>query len=98
MDKKKVTSWGVSFASMAIFAGMMSYLGISNKTTTTTQAQGITQSNTQNTTQSTTQNDGPAINYQLPNQNTDSTSNNQRFSLDQSFNQHSGFDTTTGGT
>jgi hypothetical protein len=33
MEKKKFTSWGVSFASLALVAGMMSYLGVTNKNT-----------------------------------------------------------------
>lgn len=32
MDKKKFTSWGVSFGSLALVAGMVSYLGLSAKT------------------------------------------------------------------
>lgn len=34
MDKKQFTSWGVSFGSLALVAGMVSYLGLTNKDTT----------------------------------------------------------------
>lgn len=33
MDKKQFTSWGVSFGSLALVAGMVSYLGLTNKDT-----------------------------------------------------------------
>ncbi|MDQ6600627.1 hypothetical protein [Bacillus salipaludis] len=97
MNKKKFTSWSVSFASLAFVAGMISYLGINkdtiNKTTATTQAQV--------TTQSPTQSGSSSITYELPNRNRISDSkqsNTQSVSQDQSFSQHGGFDTTTGGT
>lgn len=88
MNKKKLTSWGVSFSSLALVAGMIGYLGTANKNTsspTNTVAQ------TQATTQSSTQNSS-AISYKLPTDN----SSSQQSSL--SDNQHGGFDTTTGGT
>ncbi|MCM2533232.1 hypothetical protein NDK43_13520 [Neobacillus pocheonensis] len=52
MEKKKFTSWGVSFASLALVAGMISYLGITNKDTTSktntvAQSQVTNQSSTQ---------------------------------------------------
>jgi hypothetical protein len=34
LDKKQFTSWGVSFGSLALVAGMVSYLGLTNKNTT----------------------------------------------------------------
>jgi hypothetical protein len=100
MEKKKFTSWGVSFASLALVAGMMSYMGITNKdtaskTNTLAQAQVTTQS-TQPSQSNNTQIDSSSTN-QVPNQ----TSNNSESqpSVDQlTFNQHGGFDTTTGGT
>jgi hypothetical protein len=51
MKKKKFTSWGVSFASIALVAGMMSYMGITNKdktsqTNTVAQAQTTQKSQT----------------------------------------------------
>ena len=94
MNKKKVTSWGVSFASIALVAGMMSYLGITNKdttnkTNTVAQSQVSTQSSTQQS----------QINYEIPNQTTDSSGSQQSTSTDQTFaSQHGSFDTTTGGT
>ena len=42
MDKKKLTIWGISFSSLALVAGMVSYLGITNKDTAS-QTQAATQ-------------------------------------------------------
>ncbi len=102
MDKKKFTSWGVSFASLALVGGMMSYLGITNKdtsskTTTAAQSKVITQQSQSGINQNS------SITYEIPNQSTDNNgsgqSGNQSSSSDQSFtNQHGHFDTTTGGT
>lgn len=52
MDKKKFTTWGVSFASLALVTGMVSYLGFNNKDTNTAlnntnQAQTSNQNGTQ---------------------------------------------------
>jgi hypothetical protein len=102
MQKRKFTSWGVSFASLALVAGMMSYMGISNKddtskTTTTAQTQVTEQSSTQSSTQS----GNSSISYQLPNESSNSDSqqsDSQTISQDESFSQHGEFDTTTGGT
>ncbi|MCH6265830.1 hypothetical protein [Neobacillus citreus] len=40
MDKKQKISWGVSFGSLALVAGMMSYLGFSNGSNLFTANQG----------------------------------------------------------
>ncbi|MEH7106334.1 MULTISPECIES: hypothetical protein [Bacillaceae] len=50
MDKKKKISWGVSFGSLALVAGMVSYLGLtngysSNSQTTLNQGQGQASTN-----------------------------------------------------
>lgn len=52
MDKKKFTSWGVSFGSLALVAGMVSYLGLTtaNKTANanvTTQTPSASQDSSQ---------------------------------------------------
>ncbi|MDP4106014.1 MAG: hypothetical protein Q8935_13835 [Bacillota bacterium] len=94
MKQKKFTSWGVSFASLALVAGMMSYMGITNKEKTSQTSTQASQSvNNQNST----------ISYEIPNQTTNKnasqTSTNQTSSSDQSLSgQHGNFDTTTGGT
>jgi hypothetical protein len=48
LDKKQFTSWGVSFGSLALVAGMVSYLGLTNKNTPisnkTTQSQAASRS------------------------------------------------------
>jgi hypothetical protein len=48
LDKKQFTSWGVSFGSLALVAGMVSYLGLAKNTTFksggTTQSQATSQS------------------------------------------------------
>jgi uncharacterized protein (UPF0333 family) len=102
MEKKKFTSWGVSFASLALVAGMMSYLGVTNKntsskTTTAAQSKTITQQSQSGNNQNS------SITYEIPNQTADNSrtvqSSDQSSSADQSFtNQHGHFDTTTGGT
>jgi len=105
MQKKKFTSWGVSFASLALVAGMMSYMGITNKDTTSTVA------TTHNSTQvyQSESNQDSSITYEVPSQSTDTSestdtfgtgqSDEQSVSQDHSFSsQHGGFDTTTGGT
>jgi predicted PurR-regulated permease PerM len=95
MEKKKFTSWVVSFASLALVAGMMSYMGITNKdtaskTNTLAQAQVTTQSTIQQAQSNNTPN-------QVPNQTSNNSESQQSF--DQSISdQHGGFDTTTGGT
>lgn len=51
MDKKKGISWGVSFGSLALVAGMVSYLGLSNGGKTngqTTANQPLPSNNQQN--------------------------------------------------
>ena len=88
MDKKKFTPWGVSFSSLALVAGMMGYLGITHKDTS---SQTNTVAQTQATTQSSTQS-GLSISYKLP---ADHSSSQQSSSFE---GQHGGFDTTTGGT
>ncbi|WHY66711.1 hypothetical protein [Neobacillus sp. SuZ13] len=114
MQKKKFTSWGVSFASLALVAGMMSYMGITNKDTTSTTT---TVATTQNSTQvyQSESNQDSSITYEVPSQSTDTSastdtnestdtfgtgqSDDQAVSQDHSFpSQHRGFDTTTGGT
>ncbi|MDP4084307.1 MAG: hypothetical protein Q8934_06780 [Bacillota bacterium] len=106
MEKKKFTTWGVSFTSLALVAGMISYLGISNKETASqvnkaTQSQAITQNSTDKIQGGNNQNS--SFTYELPNQSSDNngsqSSFNQSTQNDQSSsNQHGNFDTTTGGT
>lgn len=99
MDKKKFTSWGVSFASLALVAGMMSYLESTNKDTTSktsavAQSQVTTQNSTQDSQNGNNQNSSPII--EIPNQTGNSGSQQ---SMNQSFSrQHGNFDTTTGGS
>jgi hypothetical protein len=49
LDKKSFTSWGVSFGSLALVAGMVSYLGLTAKDTTakSNQSQAANQNSTQ---------------------------------------------------
>ena len=112
MKKQKFTSWGVSFASLALVAGMMSYMGIKKDTTTNTTAVATTQNTTQSAQSSSNQDS--SISYDIPSQSTDSNTStdttgstdtngtqqsDQQVSQDNSFpSQHGGFDTTTGGT
>lgn len=52
MDKKQKISWGVSFGSLALVAGMVSYLGLSNGDKTNNQMvsnQGFPEENNTNT-------------------------------------------------
>ncbi|MEH7094934.1 hypothetical protein [Neobacillus vireti] len=111
MKKQKFTSWGVSFASLALVAGMMSYMGIKKDTIANTTTVATTQTTTQSAQSS---NQDSSITYDIPSQSTDtntstdttgSTDTNgtqqsdQQVSQDNSFpRQHGGFDTTTGGT
>jgi len=107
MSKKRFTSWGMSFASVALVAGMMSYMGIKKDTTSNTTAVAATQN-----TQSSSSQDS-SITYEVPGQSTTTStdtngstdtnatgqSDDQTVSQDHSFpSQHGGFDTTTGGT
>ncbi|ULT56613.1 hypothetical protein L1999_26850 [Neobacillus drentensis] len=112
MKKQKFTSWGVSFASLALVAGMMSYMGIKKDTTANTAAVATTQNTTQSTQSSSNQDS--SITYDIPGQTTDTNTttdttgsadtngtqaSDQQVSQDNSFpSQHGGFDTTTGGT
>ena len=106
MKQKKFTSWGVSFASLALVAGMMSYMGITNKNSTSTtntvvQEQAKTQTSTQGSQSVNNQNS--SITYEIPNQTTNNNASqssiDQTSSSDQSSSGHHGnFDTTTGGT
>jgi negative regulator of sigma E activity len=92
MKQKKFTSWGVSFASLALVAGMMSYMGITNKDKTS-------QTNTVDQTQTTQASQNSSITYEIPNQTTNTQSSTNQTSTDSSFSGHHGnFDTTTGGT
>lgn len=61
MKNKKFISWGVSFSSLALVAGMISYLGITNNTAgkanTTAQSQVAAQGSIQSSiSQSSSQN------------------------------------------
>jgi hypothetical protein len=47
MDKKQKISWGVSFGSLALVAGMVSYFGLSNDSQTNNQV-AFTQGQTEN--------------------------------------------------
>lgn len=106
MKQKKFTSWGVSFASLALVAGMMSYMGFTNKdtasdTTKAVQSQVTTERSSQPSLSE--NNQDSSITYEVPDQTTDTSesqqSDNQSFSEDHSFpSQHGSFDTTTGGT
>ena len=112
MKKQKFTSWGVSFASLALVAGMMSYMGIKKDTTINTATMATTQNSTQSS--QSRSNQDSSITYEVPSQSTDSststdtsgsTDNSGTQSDDQSVSQdnssqgqHGGFDTTTGGT
>jgi hypothetical protein len=72
LDKKQFTSWGVSFGSLALVAGMVSYLGLTNKNTTisnrTTQSPAASQNLDQQSLPSsngddqTTNDNGPTLN------------------------------------
>ncbi|MEH7076002.1 hypothetical protein [Neobacillus drentensis] len=113
MQKKKFTSWGVSFASLALVAGMMSYMGMTNKDTTSTTTVATTQNFSQSSQSESNQDS--SMTYEVPSQSTDTSaftdssestdtngtgqSDDQSFSQDHSFpGQLGGFDTTTGGT
>lgn len=102
MKQKKFTSWGVSFASLALVAGMMSYMGITNKDKTS-QTNTVAQAQTATQASQSANNQNSTISYEIPNQTTNKnasqTSTNQTSSSDQSLSgQHGNFDTTTGGT
>ncbi|NRD76846.1 hypothetical protein HPT25_04985 [Bacillus sp. BRMEA1] len=77
MEKKKFTSWGVSFASLALVAGMASYLGIKDnqtKTNSATSAVTTQSSNTTTTSQSTnSQNSSFTIKYPEQTSNSNGT-------------------------
>jgi hypothetical protein len=73
LDKKQFTSWGVSFGSLALVAGMVSYLGLTNKNTTPA-------SNKSTQTQATSPNPG----QQAPFQNDDGQSTFGNSSTDSS--------------
>lgn len=95
MKPKKLTSWGVSFASLALVAGMMSYMGMTNKDKTS-QTNTVAQAQTTTTSQR-VNNQNSSISYELPNQTTNNDA--AQSSTDQSISgQHGSFDTTTGGT
>jgi hypothetical protein len=97
MDKKTFTSWGVGFGSLALVAGMVSYLGITNKGTNNsmaaTQYQGGNQSSIQQS---------PNSSFNV---GSDQTAGNSQQAMNQSpgtgnsfFGQFGGFNTTTGGS
>lgn len=112
MDKKQRISWGVSFGSLTLVAGMVSYLGLSNgdKTNPVASGQNPTSSNNSNLQQDPSQNYNYSFgddNSSQFNQNDGSTNgfdNNNQQNQDSfsnggpSFDHHGGFDTTTGGT
>lgn len=98
MDKKKLTSWGVSFSSLALVAGMMGYLGITNKNATNKSNTTVqTQVTSQNTTQGqqSGNNQNSSFTFTGPNQ---TTNNNGTQQTTNQSHQHGGFDTTTGGS
>jgi hypothetical protein len=101
MKQKKFTSWGVSFASLALVAGMMSYMGITNKdktsqTNTVAQAQTATQTSTQ--ASQSVNNQNSTISYEIPNQTANKNASQTSTNQTSSSGQHGNFDTTTGGT
>ena len=89
MDKKKLTSWGVSFGSLALVAGMVGYLGITNKNTTT--ASNVTTAQTQVNNQN-------SISQSANNLTLNQTANNSGSDQSSSNQHHGSFDTTTGGS
>src|SRR4051794_1029512 len=83
MAKKKFTSWGVSFASLALVAGMMSYMGIKKDTTTNTATVATTQNSTQSSQSGSNQDS--SITYDVPSQSTNTnTSTDSSTSTDTS--------------
>lgn len=112
MEKKSFTPWGVSFASLALVAGMVGYLGFTNKASLNKSNQTIasTQNSNQqtpsqnggnqNTSGSSADDNGGAFssdNNQSTFDNGSSGQDNNQFSGGD-FGHHGGFDTTTGGT
>ncbi|MDQ0196935.1 hypothetical protein [Neobacillus ginsengisoli] len=114
MNKKQRISWGVSFSSLALVAGMVSYLGLTNgdKTSNQITARQNSSSNKNTSQQHFNQNtDGSNQSFFDDNStNSDAFSSNNGNSLDNGNNsqnqdsfgggarQRGGFDTTTGGT
>jgi len=83
MKKQKFTSWGVSFASLALVAGMMSYMGIKKDTTTNTATVATTQNSTQSSQSGSNQDS--SITYDVPSQSTNTnTSTDSSTSTDTS--------------
>ncbi|MBT2697652.1 hypothetical protein J7E79_09550 [Bacillus sp. ISL-40] len=108
MDKKQKISWGVSFGSLALVAGMVSFLGLSNGDQASNQA-ALTQGQSFDGGNSSqyNQNDDSNNNFDSSDQY---SNNNDQFNgnsnqQDQFSNgggpgmgHQGGFDTTTGGT
>lgn len=109
MDKKQKISWGVSFSSLALVAGMVSYLGLSNNDKTNNHSSQQNRQQSQDGAglpssqgDSFNQTFGSQINPNDGSNFDNSTGTNDQqdqFSTDGSLSaHHRGFDTTTGGT
>lgn len=101
MDKKNFTSWGVSFASLALVAGMMSYLGIPNNHTTSKSNMAAVPSPTGNQSSAQATQSGNNESSSQASQATDNSGSQQTMNTsppEGQFNQQGNFDTTTGGT
>jgi hypothetical protein len=112
MKPKKITSWGVSFASLALVAGMTGYLGFTHKDSLSKSNPSL--ASTQNSNQQTPSQNGNNSKSSIgssTNDDGDSTDDNNQSSFHNgssgqdnnqlsngSFGQHRGLDTTTGGT
>ncbi|MCP8970670.1 hypothetical protein [Ectobacillus ponti] len=83
MEKKKFTSWGISFASLALVAGAMAYFGITDQTTNQSGTQAV---------------QSQASSDQQSDQASDTSTVQQTATQSSSGLQQHGFHTTTGGS
>lgn len=99
MDKKKFISWGVSFGSLALLSGMMSYLGLTSTAKTSNLAvQNQSPTTNQNFSQSPSSNTQNFLNNSSNNFSSQSSANANQSANTNIFSNASSFFTTTGGS
>lgn len=99
MDKKQFINWGVSFGSLALLSGIMSYLGLSsaNKTSNFAVSKQFPATN-QNSGQSPSSNTQYSLTNSPNTLSSQSTANNNQSANNNIFSTASSFFTTTGGS